>query len=94
MLAPLLAHVAARWAVTRTPAHGWVPDESEIEMTKHLHYISHTHHAGYGIRTEFTCTGDRTSPCHMYPDCLCVVDQVHCDHEPAPHDECLSLIHI
>ena len=30
----LLAHVAARWAVTRTPAHGWVPDESEIEMTE------------------------------------------------------------
>lgn len=28
-----LAHVAARWAVTRTPAHGWVPDESETEMT-------------------------------------------------------------
>ena len=32
----LLAHVAARWAVTRTPAHGWVPDESEIEMTDNL----------------------------------------------------------
>ena len=30
----LLTHVAARWAVTRTPAHGWVPDESEIEMTE------------------------------------------------------------
>ena len=29
----LLAHVAARWAVTRTPACGWVPDESENEMT-------------------------------------------------------------
>lgn len=33
MLAPLLAHVAARWAATRTPAHGWVPDESETNMT-------------------------------------------------------------
>lgn len=33
-LPALLAHVAARWAVTRTPAHGWVPDESEIEMTE------------------------------------------------------------
>ena len=34
-LPALLAHVAARWAATRTPAHGWVPDESEIEMTEH-----------------------------------------------------------
>ena len=84
----LLTHVAARWAVTRTPAHGWVPDESEIEMSEHLHYITHTHGAGYGVYSEFTCTGDRTAPCHMYPDCLCAVDQVPCDHEPAPHDEC------
>ena len=29
-----LAHVAARWAVTRTPTCGWVPDESETEMTE------------------------------------------------------------
>ena len=36
-------------------------------MTEHLHYITHTHHAGYGINTTFTCTGDRTSPCHQYP---------------------------
>ena len=34
-LPTLLAHVAARWAVTRTPAHGWVPDESETDMTEH-----------------------------------------------------------
>ena len=34
-LPALLAHVAARWAVTRPPAHGWVPDEREIEMTEH-----------------------------------------------------------
>ena len=33
-LPTLLAHVAARWAATRTPAHGWVPDESEIEMNE------------------------------------------------------------
>ena len=33
-LPALLAHVAARWAVTRTPAHGWVPDESETEMNE------------------------------------------------------------
>lgn len=31
-LPTLLAHVAALWAATRTPARGWVPDESEIEM--------------------------------------------------------------
>lgn len=30
-LPTLLTHVAARWAPTRTPAHGWVPDESETE---------------------------------------------------------------
>lgn len=33
-LGVLLTHVAARWAVTRTPAHGWVPDESETEMNE------------------------------------------------------------
>lgn len=33
-LGVLLAHVAARWAATRTPTCGWVPDESEIEMTE------------------------------------------------------------
>ena len=66
-LPALLAHVAARWAVTRTPAHGWAPDESETEMTKHLHHITHTHHGGDGIHAQFTCTGDRTSPCHQYP---------------------------
>ena len=66
-LPALLAHVAARWAATRTPTCGWVPDESETDMTEHLHHITHTHDAGYGIRTEFTCTGDRTSPCHQYP---------------------------
>ena len=66
-LGVLLAHVAARWAATRTPTCGWVPDESETEMTEHLHHISHTHDTGYGISTTFTCTGDRTSPCHQYP---------------------------
>lgn len=34
-LPALLAHVAARWAATRTPTCGWVPDESETEMTEH-----------------------------------------------------------
>ena len=31
----LLAHVAARWAATRTPTCGWVPDESETDMPEH-----------------------------------------------------------
>lgn len=58
-------------------------------MTEHLHYITHTHYAGYGgIQVQFTCKGDRTAPCHMYPDCFCAVDQVECNHAPAPHDEC------
>ena len=33
-LPALLAHVAARWAVTRTPACGWVSDERETEMNE------------------------------------------------------------
>ena len=35
----LLAHVAARWAATRTPAHGWVPDESETDVTETINDI-------------------------------------------------------
>lgn len=35
-LSVLLAHVAARWAATRTPTCGWVPDESETDMTDNL----------------------------------------------------------
>lgn len=38
-LPTLLAHVAARWAVTRTPTCGWVPDESENEMTEHQPHV-------------------------------------------------------
>lgn len=57
-------------------------------MTEHLHHITHTHEAGYGVYSEFICTGDRTSPCHVYPDCFCAFDQVTCAHEKAPHDEC------
>lgn len=59
-------------------------------MTEHLHYITHTHmhHAGDGISTTFTCTGNRTSPCHVYPTCLCAFDQVPCAHEKALHDDC------
>lgn len=35
ILGVLLAHVAARWAVTReAPTHGWAPDESETDMTE------------------------------------------------------------
>lgn len=39
-LPTLLAHVAARWAVTRTPAHGWAPDESETEMTERTYTLA------------------------------------------------------
>ena len=31
-LPTLLTHVAARWAVTRTPTCGWTPNESETDM--------------------------------------------------------------
>ena len=63
-------------------------NESETGMTEHLHYISHTHDTGYGIKTRFTCKGGRTSPCHQYTDCLCTFAQVPCAHERALHDEC------
>ena len=39
-LPTLLAHVAARWAATRTPTCGWVPDESEIEMTERTYTLA------------------------------------------------------
>ena len=39
-LPALLAHLAARWAVTRTPAHGWVPDEREIEMSERTYTLA------------------------------------------------------
>ena len=59
-------------------------------MTEHLHYITHTHDAGYGIRTEFTCTGDRTSPCHQYPPTeLGMETWSDADADVfVPHDEC------
>lgn len=38
-LPALLAHVAARWAVAHAPAHGWVPDESEIEMSEQTYTL-------------------------------------------------------
>lgn len=53
--------------LTQAPTHGAARHESETEMNEHLHYITHTHDTGYGIKTRFTCTGDRTSPCHQYP---------------------------
>lgn len=62
--------------------------ESENDMTKHLHYITHTHDGWNGIKTQFTCTGDRTSPCHQSPDCDCAFLMEECTHTPTPHDEC------
>lgn len=58
-------------------------------MSDHLHYIEHRHEASYGVKTTFTCKGDRNSPCHQYPDCEC--DSYGEDHEHAnvPHDECI-----
>lgn len=59
-------------------------------MTEHLHHITHTHVAWYGIRTEFTCTGDRTSPCHQYPPTgLEMETWSDADADVfVPHDEC------
>lgn len=65
-------------------------DESEAEMDERLHYITHTHDAGFGIDTKFTCTGDRTSPCHQYPpDELEMERWGEADkHLFVPHDVC------
>lgn len=57
-------------------------------MSDHLHYIEHRHEAGYGIKTTVTCKGDRTSPCHTYPDCDCAFLMTECTHAPTRHDEC------
>ena len=59
-------------------------------MTEHLHYISHTHDTGYGISTTFTCTGDRTSPCHQYPPSSVGMETWgEADRDLfVPHDEC------
>lgn len=59
-------------------------------MTEHLHHISHTHDAGYGVNTRFVCKGDRTSPCHQYPPVELEME-VWGDadeHLFVPHDEC------
>lgn len=59
-------------------------------MTEHLHHIAHTHDGWDGIKTQFTCTGGRTSPCHQYPP-----DEAEMEtwgeadkHMSVPHDEC------
>lgn len=59
-------------------------------MTEHLHHITHTHHAGEGIHTEFTCTGDRTSPCHQYPPTELGMESWSAEdaHLFVPHDQC------
>ena len=59
-------------------------------MTEHLHHITHTHHGGFGIRTVFTCTGDRTSPCHQYPPAELVMESWgdRDKHLFVPHDKC------
>lgn len=58
--------------------------------TEHLHHITHTHDTRYGIDTKFTCTGDRTSPCHQYlPDDSDVETWGEsARHLFVPHDEC------
>lgn len=59
-------------------------------MTEHLHYIEHTHEAGYGILTKFTCKGDRTSQCHQYPPISMGMETWgEADRDLfVPHDEC------
>ena len=56
----------------------------------HLHYITHNHEAGFGIDTKFTCTGDRTSPCHQYPPTELGMEQWSDEdkHLFVPHDAC------
>ena len=65
-------------------------NESETDMTENLHYITHTHDTGYGIKTRFACTGDRTSPCHQYPPTELGMERWReaDKHLFVPHDEC------
>ena len=60
-------------------------------MTEHLHYIEHTHDAGYGISTRFVCKGDRTSSCHQYPPAELAMARWSDEdkHLYVSHDECL-----
>ena len=57
-------------------------------MSNHLPYIEHTHETGTGIITKFTCRGDRSSPCHMRPDCDCAFLMEDCTHVFTQHNEC------
>ena len=59
-------------------------------MTEHLHHIAHTHDGWGGIKTQFTCTGDRTSPCHQYPPTELGMETWSYEdkHLFVPHDEC------
>lgn len=38
---------------------------------------------------EFTCHGDRSAPCHRYPDCECELWDDNHEHPSVPHEKCL-----
>lgn len=63
--------------------------------TDQLHHVTVTHTRDAegeitSTHVAFECRGDRTSPCHQYPDCDCEsYDEEHDDnHQAVPHDEC------
>jgi len=37
---------------------------------------------------KFECRGDKTSPCHQYPDCSCEVWEDDHEHPKVTHGEC------
>lgn len=63
--------------------------------TDNLHHVTVKHEYDVdgditSTRITFECRGDRTSPCHQYPDCDCDgwSDEHDKEHPPVTHDEC------
>lgn len=60
-------------------------------MADHLHTVEITGTVD-DPRIKFTCHGDNTAPCHLYPACDCEFwDSDHEEeygHPDIPHDEC------
>lgn len=56
-------------------------------MTERLHFVTITERDG-APAIEFTCRGDETSDCHLYPDCGCETWGEFHEHPKVSHAEC------
>lgn len=63
---------------------------NDTQTTERLHYVtvkpaddSHPE-----PQQQFECRGDKTSPCHQYPNCDCESWSKGHEHPYVPHDEC------